>query len=501
MKIFGSPIKLCRTAGKINVWILIALGSIGGYVLLMPSLSPIPSFRPYVEKRTLQIGLLIVIGGVLVLSRLHREQWLSTFWQLPRLGRWGLSMVLGLGFLSSAFAPSPFYAFLEVAHFVLLFVAAGVIATAVRRASSQAGSVLLGLVAASAALYTVYFTVGYGMHFLMEDIALWPDGSTNFSNTRIFNQYQTWSLPLLAGTVLAIPREWHVLRGSTFGVTALWWALVLASNVRGTIVAMVIAAAGIGFLFRGRAKKWLAVQSAAVLGGLVLYYLLFASVEAESPPVADKLGTGSSVRLQHWRECLRMVWEHPWLGAGPMHFAWPPHQFTKSASPHNALMQWLGEWGLPSTAIMSGLTVWGGWRWMQQEIKAVRQGQVEFDPVPVALVAAILAGASHSMVSGLIVAPLSQVCLVLVAGWAWGRYQHERQSVPSPSVFDHAVLCILLVASMAVVGSSLQDLSTRKERRTAFKESGDWNSYHPRFWLQGYIGVRNSSDTEQYQTD
>lgn len=479
---------------------LIIAGSVGGYILLVPSLSPLPFLRPYVEKRVLQIGLLILSGGILLASSSARQQWLSVFRSLPHRSCWGLGAVLGLSLVSSALAPSSFYAFLEVGHFVLLFATAGIVAAALRRASGRVGPILLGVVAASAALYAAYFAVGYGMHFTMADIELWPDGSTNFTNIRIFNQYQTWTLPLLAGTVLAIPRRRRVTRGGVFGLLSLWWALVFASNVRGTIVALAVAAIGVGLVFRGKARRWLVVQGAGVLAGIALYYLLFSAGGA--PPVTDKFQDADtySRRLQHWRTCLELAWAHPWLGAGPMHFAWPPYHYAIATSPHNAFFQWLAEWGILSTGIMSGLTIWGGWRWIQQERDRLL-GHDKTDPIAVALVASILAGAAHSMVSGLIVAPLSQVLLTLLGGWAWGRYEHERQFPDKASFSAHAVLCIVLVASMAIVGGSLRDLSTTEERRTAFVKSVERNVYSPRYWLQGYIGVRDSSVIERARRD
>lgn len=123
--------------------------------------------------------------------------------------------------------------------------------------------------------------------------------------------------------------------------------------------------------------------------------------------------------------------------------------------------------------------------------------------IGIAVVASLLAGAAHSLVSGIMLAPLSQMCLVLVVGWAWGRYQpSNRTEDADPSLRALAVLCALLLGSMVVVGSSLTDLSVTEERRSAFEKSADHrNRFAPRYWAQGYIGVRDSSVMERARRD
>lgn len=139
-----------------------------------------------------------------------------------------------------------------------------------------------------------------------------------------------------------------------------------------------------------------------------------------------------------------------WLGAGPMHFARLPYRFATAGSLHNAFLQWLAEWGVLLTGIMSGLAVWGGWRWMSQERRAAEEASSKSNGVQVALVGSVLA-AAHAMVSGLLVMPIiSQVFLALVGGWAWGRYQFEREPTTASFTTAHALLCVLLVAATGV---------------------------------------------------
>jgi O-antigen ligase len=468
-----------------------------GYVSLVPTLSALPDVGPYNEKRALQIVSFLMVGGLLLASPTVRRQLFSEVQRFPASSQWGLGLVLAGGVLSSFSAPAPFYALLEVCHFLLLFVTAGAVATAVHRAPRRTERWIFGAVALGVVLYAVFFGVGYGMHLIFEEIKLWPDGGTNYVNIRNFNHYQTWTLPLLGGILLSIPKDWNVARGGVLGLIALWWALIFASNVRGTIVAMGVAAVGVGLLFRRHAKPWLLVQAAGLLAGIGLYYLLFST--GGSPPVVEKFSEGGtySKRLQLWRTSLEMAWAHPWLGAGPMHFAWPPYRFATAGSPHNAFLQWLAEWGVFSTGIMSGLAMWGGWRWMDQERRAAEAASAASNGVRVALVGSVLAAAAHAMVSGLLVTPISQVFLALVGGWAWGRYRFEREPTTAPSTTAHALLCVLLVAAMGVVGSSLKDLSTVEERRDALLEAVDRNRFSPRYWGQGFLHVRDPEVIER----
>ena len=389
-------------------------------------------------------------------------------------------------------APAPVHATLEVAHSILLFTLAGTVATATWFAPNSVKIIILTTIISGVGLYAVHFAVSYGASLVLPGVGFGKEIITGFANVRHFNQYQTWTIPLLGSAVLFVPQRWRAGRAFVFLLLSLWWMLVLVSNVRGTVVAMGLAAVGVGLLFRRHAVRWLSIQVGAVVGGALLYYLLFDLVAGTTPQVAERLGSisGEAWRIQRWTTSLELAWAHPWLGVGPMHFAWPPYHFVPGAHPHNALLQWMAEWGLPSAAIMSGLVLWGGWSWMRQEQRDAVGATSRENAVRVGLVAAVLAGAAHAMVSGIIVMPVSQMFLALVGGWAWGRYRHERQPSKEPSWMSHAGLCILLTGSMVIVGSSVQDLMDAEERQSAYLESVEEPTFWPRYWKQGYIGVR-----------
>jgi O-antigen ligase len=484
--------------------VLPVLGLTGLYVVVVPSMTPVTPFDLYNDKRLLQTGLLIVAAGTLLAFSPTRRRWLSAFRSLPFSARWGLCTALGLGLISAAMAPAPGYAFLEVGHLVLLFALAGIIAAAVRCTPEYTEVLLLGAVVLSAGLYAVHFGVSYGLSVAWPALEVGRETISGFGNIRHFNQYQTWTLPLLGGAVLALPRRWRAARCSVFGLVALWWTLVLASNVRGTMVAMGIASVIVWGLFRQASHRWLGVQGMALLAGGGLYVGLFSLMGGPTPEVVDRLAKegGYAWRLQRWTTCLEMVFAHPWLGAGPMHFAWAPFRIAPGAHPHNAVLQWAAEWGVLSTLIMSGLVTWGGGRWLIREMDEASSAIPRSNAVRIGLVVAVLAGAAHAMVSGLLVTPVSQIFLALVGGWAWGRYQHDRASPTVPSRSARLVLCVVLIGAIGIVGErSLRDLSTVEERQSAFMEATDRLGFSPRYWQQGYIGVRDSSVIERARRD
>lgn len=474
------------------------VAGMGAYLVLMPCIQLVPDVGLYNGKRLLQVGLLAVVGIGLLGSKRLRTRWLRTIQQLPFIARLGVGAVFTLGIISSVRAPMPGYAVLEVAHFLLLFVCAGMVAAIYQQAPARMDRLLVGIVAVSVLMYAVQFAIGYGMSLASDQVALWPEGFTGFANIRHFNQYQTWTLPLLAVPVLWLPKRWGVFRYGVFGLMMLWWALMIASNVRGTVLAMAVAVGAVFVAYRHQARRWLRVQLSAFIGGGVLYGMLFYVVAGVEPQLVERLSdTGEYTgRLDYWRAALDMIGQHPWLGAGPMHFAWPANYFGAGAHPHSALLQWMAEWGVLATVLVLGVLGWGVWTWLRRSKRPNRSTVRRPMGVYVALTASLVAGGAHAMVSGLIVTPVSQMLMVAVIGWVWGMGAGERETsvLSRPRTtppWAHALLCVCIVLALGWVSwKSWNDMRTMKERRVAFLEQVDRNLFSPRYWQQGFIGVR-----------
>lgn len=461
---------------------LVPLFLAGLYVALVPSFKLIP-FSPYDSKRLLQLGVLLAGAGWTVYVPSVRAEWLRVWGCFPRSARWGLAGVVALGVASSLLATEPRLALLDVFHYVLLFnfaLTTAVACCTVRHLFERGVLVMLG---ACVLLYAITFAVGYGMHLVNPEIALWPEGHTGFGNKRFFNQLQSWSLPLLVLPALWTTSQW--LRGLSVAATATWWMLLFASGARGTTLSMVVAAVGIVIIFRRRAWMWLRWQGIAALVGGLLYGLLFQLISRSGVSIAERADLQSGGRLEDWRNALASIPNHPLLGIGPMHTAYDGNALWPTI--HNAFLQIGVEWGLPALLIVVGLAGWGFWAWCQS---ASQQNESSRAHTEVVLTASLLAAGFHAMVSGVIVMPVSQVMMTVVMGWVVGLYFLQGEESPSvqPSVRSWVLPVFLLVAAGIVIWASYPEAFSANERILRFVVEKGTFRFAPRYWSQGVFG-------------
>ncbi len=481
-----------RAALRLPLTAAVALSALVGlYVVLVPSVHLAPGMDLFNGKRLLQLGLLAGAALVLLVLKQMRTGWLRTFAELPLAARAGLGAVFVLGVVSALRAPLPRYALLEVGHFVLLFALAVAVAQVCRQHPALRDRVLVGVVVLSAMLYVVTFSVGYASH-LWAGTLLWPDAVTGFANIRFFNQYQTWTLPLLVAAPVLLGGRSRLLRAALYLPAACWWMLLFASGGRGTSIAVVGAMVAVGLLFRQAAWPWLKRQLVVFAGGSVLFVLLFKVLVVTQDSLLERNLSGGG-RLTAWGDALGLLREAPLLGVGPMHYAYFPFD-ALWGHPHNALLQWGAEWGALSLLLVIGLTGWGLWAWTQHAHRRLKRERDEAFLMRVALTAALLAGAAHALVSGLLVMPLSQLLLVLVVGWAWSLMPRRERSLERPARWKHGALGLVVALALCfVVSGAAQDVGRLEERQATFvqhhaESSGLHTRIFPRYWQQGYFG-------------
>lgn len=181
--------------------------------------------------------------------------------------------------------------------------------------------------------------------------------------------------------------------------------------------------------------------------------------------------------------------DHPFLGIGPMHFAYWTREIA--ASPHNAVLLWLAEWGVPAAALMVFLWAWGGLAYAAFVKRQATAGLTDFTALfRTPLLAALTGASAQSMVDGVFIAPVSQTLFALLAGWALGSVQGAKAAPNLTAGFTSrvALLMVLLTATFGVVQGVWNDIGRLEERQNAFLAiHGQEQTLFPRFWAHGLI--------------
>ena len=399
----------------------------------------------------------------------------------------GLGLIIGLGAVSSALARQPLWAFTEVA----LFVSCGAIAVAVASLRRHGGApldcVLILLVVLLCLIKSAQYLYAGALAFTSGQLTLDPDLLlAGFSNKRFYGQFQTFTLPLLALPVL-LPTVSRRLRGAAFALLCVWWLIAISGGTRGTWLGMGVAGVVLAALGPW-GRRWLGWQLAAVLGGVLLYWLIF-TVMADylgiqiANEAGDRLTTSLSGRGPIWWQAWHMIVERPWLGFGPMHFADIANVIA--AHPHQSVLQWASEWGVPSALYVAVLTWRGGWA----TVGVLRERALSSEPADLlrlCLFAALVGALVQSMVDGVLVMPNSQVWLALVVGWLLALHVWRTSAAATLPWAGTAWKILSVLAVGLLIGIALRDAPHIQQAQQQYLGTqGD--HLQPRFWAQGVI--------------
>lgn len=421
-------------------------------------------------------------------------------WQrCPAWMRGALALALLLGLCSAGLAALPRWALLEWSMTLCLgLLAMGVAASCIRQ-DAQRDIALIGCIYATALAYSLKAALAYGLMFLVD-----PDYQLafsveelfpGFSNVRFFGHVQTMLLPFLV-----LPALWWTRRPwprvLLLLVPAIWWTLAIASGTRGSWVALLIGALVASALGGAAGKIWLRWQLGALLmGGLCYLVFILGLPELMDKPAFFLHRTQDLISLRGreilWALSVDLLAAHPWLGIGPMHFA---HRLSVIAShPHNAVLQWMTEWGIPAALLMTAVAGIGGLRFALRVYRSP-EAAAPAAMMRIALLAALTGAAVQSMVDGVLVMPVSQMLLVLLGGWAWGWSLAERPGVERPegiAVRSGSTVRILAVLSLlCLLGSAWPEITRLEERLEAHLKAypqGSTPRLLPRFWIHGWI--------------
>lgn len=408
-------------------------------------------------------------------------------------------LVIAGAMISACLAEQPLWAFTEVALGVACLGLASMVASMRRSFWRTADRILLAtLVFTSAGLaarfVAAYLAAVFGADRIF-DAWLLVDG---FSNPRFYGQFLTLALPVLAAPLLMQGglRRYAPLAGL---LIVLVWTAAITSGTRGTWLGMGCAAVVLACV--GPAgRRWAALQGAAAVTGLGLFWLALTVVPdllgaAVANHAASRLSTSLSGREIIWTQALDVALSHPLLGIGPMQLATLPNGVA--AHPHQALLQWVAELGLPSALLVTWLVLRGA-RALFPVLRKSGESMREQDVLRLCLAGSVLAALAQSMVDGVLVMPYSQLWLALLAGWLVGLQPRASGDGAAPTA--NAVSGRSLAVRLAGFAGAVLLLGfvvvrdyphlAQREDDVAETFGGD---FQPRFWAQGTIARKASS--------
>lgn len=448
----------------------------------------VPNLYPYDDKRVIELTLIacsliwILLGGFK-----QHQQWSD--W--PVSLNVCISALLSLTFLSSFLAESPSHAFLEVSLFIGLFYLRVLITSSWHEQRDKL-LLLIGSIVLGATLYMIGFYTGYLASFLEAIPLEWPEPFFMFSNVRAFNQYQLWTLGLLCLPLLVSVGLKNNHKCWFFAGLSAWWVLLFASGSRGVLAAWLLSMLATFWVYRRFARSFLVLQIKCFAIGFASYLLLFVWLPkfnqgGGSVVTTTVLRAETSDRLGLWRLAGGMIEAHPWLGVGPMHYAWYPNPLA--AHPHNSLIQLACEFGLPATGLIVFILGYGIYRWWQRFNVNTLNELPELDgQLAVVLFFTVVAEAIYSLVDGVIVMPLSQVMMAVVLGLMIGLYQQNQATLPVSPIVDLSHRLLAGVTLVVLVWAVSPELIPRILGDYEQVPAGHhYQIMAPRFWQEGGI--------------
>jgi|LWDU01.1.fsa_nt_gi O-antigen ligase len=463
----------------------------------------------YNEKRLLEISTLLLLVLVPLLSWARQSKWQQLLQQIPTTAWALLSVIFILGSLSLKQSALMRMGWNEFG--LTFFIFFGITAVAALRKDNHAlDTILIFAVTVMASLFFIRFELFryldvFSLHMISnhEFRAEWEpwvvakrsrELLSDFTHPRFFGQFQSWVIPLLT-----LPFLWSKKRFSKpiFSLlfilpAACWITLLIFSGSRGPWLGLVAAIIITGVLLKKKALPWIISIVIAILGGSLIYWLLF-SIQFEGPGIATHTAerlTSLNSRSELWNAAWVMSRDYPLLGVGPQHFSYHLDKILtfRVGHPHMSVLKWAAEYGWISTLLLLSLIVWAFSSW----IKKTKQSKLDDCDLNfrVALTASIITAASHSLVSGVMIMPLSQLMLVVIIGWIVGIHfsNHPIEKIPWLSVKSIGSLTLILWIGWNFAQSIGPEvhyiINGPHSEITVFNPS---EVLQPRFWHQGII--------------
>uniref|UniRef100_A0A5B8QS86 O-antigen ligase domain-containing protein n=2 Tax=Shewanella decolorationis TaxID=256839 RepID=A0A5B8QS86_9GAMM len=401
---------------------------------------------------------------------------------------WVVASLFILGLLSTLFSQHPFWSFVELANFLLLlclFYVIGVLIADIGRTAAL--QYFFGFALFFSICIAVKFFLLLLFHALDDNRPDVHSLVAGFMNVRFFNQLQVMLLPLLCLSFYIEPLKKY--KRTAMLAFSVQWLILLQSEARGALLAIVLAAVVVyRFLPANLGQAFIRPMLKAVVFGTLLWLALIIIIPLfifDSP--IWQLRTNSSGRIDMWIYILQAIPERIGLGYGPMSFAWAEARPLPNAHSHNALMQFLYEFGVVAFILLASWSLIILWSILKRltllgekpSEHLAKNSQcsldtgshigIDTDTTDIVLVFALCAIWIYAMFDGVIVMPLSQALLVALLALNCRHYQLRVIALPWKVVLMAAV-----ITCGALLIASLGDTALNQQM-------------YPRLWLTGII--------------
>ena len=472
-------------------WTLILVAA---FVFIAPNVDLNIDLQWHDGQRLAQLALLLIVVLLICIRRTSGSITFGVWSRLPNWVRIALFLAFATGFISSLNAPEVRWALIDWGVSWLLVVLTLGVAADFRLAGEHIDQKLVLLFFATATAYStsagvVYVTMLmisplYGQVLDLRELYV------GFSNIRFFGHLQTMLLPFLFFPAM----WWGTTRVRFFvllAVPLIWWMLMIGGGTRGTWGGVFVGIATVACFGGIVGRRWIRWQLTGFVGGIgcyLLFILLVPDLLQLQTMHLHRNGEIMTLSLRDilWSKALTAAATNPWLGIAPMHFAY--FSTDIGAHPHNIVLQWVSEWGIPAGTLLAGVCVTGAIAYVRHVRDAGAVAECRRAMIRVALLAALAGAGAQAMVDGVFVMPVSQTTLALLAGWAISLVV-DAKTASKTSIFERSAFAVLILTSAATVSfgviPEIGRLPDRERAYLAAKPEGTW--LMPRFWAQGYI--------------
>ena len=517
------------TTSKLTLILALTLGALPALFLLITSTAFLLEGEFVLDvKRLLQVFLLLTLFATTASNQGLRDAFCE---QVSKIPGWvlilsGFIILVGMvsSFLNATSTVHAFYSLADVA-LLIMFVAASLVIAACRQiAGILFDQVIISLLA--------FMVIAVGIQELIGVVAIANEnleyysyiGFIHFSHPRFFNQLQSWTLPALAAIPLVFSfSKSEMLRNKWFSglvclvALALYWCLMLMSGGRGVVLCLLTSFVVCLLIFPATRLVALRWHLPGLVLGIVMFFgaaqisqqsLLVGQAEkipkaqntlvgdsenqelSKAAPasegrlmkqsVAGRLSLHSSGRTRLWRDSIDEIRKLPFLGRGPMNYACEGRD-SRPAHPHNFALQFTGEWGLPAILMLIPILIYLAiiiWR------KQIRLGTSYEGKLGGLLTLSLVAAASYSLLSGILIMPSSQVAGILVCGWILGLTKPSDSPSKSSQKIPALLLAFFVLTSAATTMFTVAEFGKREIRELLIAPA---DQLKPRYWQQGKI--------------